>query len=174
MPPNLQRYVAFLRGVSPMNAKMPQLKRAFEAAGFADVKTVLGTGNVVFSARKRALPALAKACEASMQRQLGSSFFTLVRATDELAQLLDDNPLASFRLKAGSKRVITFLAQPPKPLPKLPIELEGARILSVRRDAVFSVYTPSPKGPVFMGLLERTFGKRITTRTWETVAKCLL
>ena len=33
-----------------MNAKMPELKRCFEAAGFGDVKTVLATGNVVFSA----------------------------------------------------------------------------------------------------------------------------
>ena len=30
----MPRYVAFLRGVSPMNAKMPELKAAFEAAGF--------------------------------------------------------------------------------------------------------------------------------------------
>ena len=34
------RFAAFLRGVSPMNAKMPQLKAAFEAAGFTEVKTV--------------------------------------------------------------------------------------------------------------------------------------
>jgi len=31
------RYAAFLRGVSPMNAKMADLKRAFEAAGFTDL-----------------------------------------------------------------------------------------------------------------------------------------
>jgi len=30
----MRRYAAFLRGVSPMNAKMPELKRCFEAAGF--------------------------------------------------------------------------------------------------------------------------------------------
>jgi len=29
----MKRYVAFLRGVSPMNAKMPELGSAFEAAG---------------------------------------------------------------------------------------------------------------------------------------------
>ena len=46
------RYAAFLRGVSPMNAKMPELKRAFEAAGFGDVKTLLSSGNVVFDAPK--------------------------------------------------------------------------------------------------------------------------
>lgn len=32
----------------------------------------------------------------------------------------------------------------------------------------------SPKGPGFMGLLERTFGKAITTRTLDTVRKCAL
>jgi uncharacterized protein (DUF1697 family) len=30
---------------------MPALKRAFEAAGFTEVKTVLSSGNVVFTAR---------------------------------------------------------------------------------------------------------------------------
>ncbi len=36
---------------------------------------------------------------------------------------------------------------------------------------MFSAYVPSPKGPVFMNLIEKTFGKEVTTRTWETVGK---
>jgi len=47
----MRRYAAFLRGVMPMNCRMPALKAAFEAAGFEDVKTLLSSGNVVFSAR---------------------------------------------------------------------------------------------------------------------------
>jgi len=43
---------AFLRGVSPMNLKMPALKAALEAEGFSDVKTLLSSGNVVFSTRR--------------------------------------------------------------------------------------------------------------------------
>jgi len=35
----------------PTNCKMPELRAAFEAAGFDDVKTLLASGNVVFSAR---------------------------------------------------------------------------------------------------------------------------
>jgi hypothetical protein len=31
---------------------------------------------------------------------------------------------------------------------------------------------PNANGPVFMTLLERTFGKDITTRTLDTVQKC--
>jgi len=35
----------------PVNAKMSELKKSFEAAGFTDVKTNLRERNVVFSAR---------------------------------------------------------------------------------------------------------------------------
>jgi len=36
---------------------------------------------------------------------------------------------------------------------------------------VLGAYLPTPKGPVFMTLIEKTFGKDVTTRTWDTVAK---
>jgi hypothetical protein len=38
---------------------------------------------------------------------------------------------------------------------------------------VFSAYVPSPRGPVFMTLIEKTFGTEVTTRTWDTVRKCV-
>jgi hypothetical protein len=31
---------------------------------------------------------------------------------------------------------------------------------------------PTPRGPVFMALIEKTFGTNVTTRTWNTVRKC--
>jgi uncharacterized protein (DUF1697 family) len=154
-----------------MNAKMPELKRAFELAGFSDVKTVLGSGNVVFSAKAGSEATLARKAEAAMTKHLGRSFFTLVRSVDDLVELLASDPYRKFELAAGSKRVVTFLSEAPAKKPKLPIELDGARILTVQGSAVFSAYVVSPKGPVFMSLLEKTFGKDVTTRTWETVVK---
>ena len=50
----MPRYVALLRGVSPMNCKMPELQRSLEAAGFTDVKTLLSSGNVAFSTARPA------------------------------------------------------------------------------------------------------------------------
>jgi uncharacterized protein (DUF1697 family) len=84
----MPRYAAFLRGVSPMNAKMPQLKAAFEAAGFADVKTVLSSGNVVFDARRASNAALQRKAEAAMREQLGREFLTIVRPVEALRELL--------------------------------------------------------------------------------------
>jgi uncharacterized protein (DUF1697 family) len=54
----MPRYVAFLRGVSPMNASMPALKRCFEATGFTDVRTLLSSGNVAFYVRATSLGAI--------------------------------------------------------------------------------------------------------------------
>jgi uncharacterized protein (DUF1697 family) len=167
-----KRYVAFLRGVSPLNAKMPALKRAFEEAGFEDVRTVLGSGNVLFSAEPARSAALARRAEAAMQASLGASFFTIVRSVDELRKLLKSDPFRAFRLAKGSKRVVTFLSERPNTTPKLPIVVDGARILVMSRKTVLTAYVARDKAPLFMALIERTFGKRITTRTWETVSKC--
>lgn len=78
----MPRFAAFLRGVMPMNAKMPDLKRAFEPAGCED------------------------------------------------------------------------------------------RSHSPHDRGVLSAYVRHSRGqPVFMTLIEKTFGKALTTRTWDTVAK---
>jgi uncharacterized protein (DUF1697 family) len=167
----MQHYAAFLRGVSPMNAKMPELAKAFEGAGFRDVKTLLSSGNVVFAASRGPAGALRRKAEAAMQQHLGKSFLAIVRPIAELQALLDADPFAAYKLSAAHKRVVTFLLDAPAHIPKLPIQLDGAQILAVQGHEVFSAYLPGPKGPVFMSLIERTFGKDLTTRTWDTVRK---
>jgi uncharacterized protein (DUF1697 family) len=167
----VKRYAAFLRGVSPMNAKMPELRKAFEAAGFADVRTVLSSGNVVFSAPAEPASSIERRAEAAMQKRLASAFPTIVRPIDMLREMLASDPYAGFRLKPESKRIVTFLRGKPKVVPEAPIEVEGARILRVIGQEAFSVYVPTPRGPVFMTLIEKTFGKEVTTRTWDTVTK---
>ncbi len=168
----MPRYVAFLRGVSPMNAKMPELKRCFEGAGFADVKTVLSSGNVVFSVRTASEVILERKAEAVMAKQLGRSFYTIVRPANVLRELLDADPYAAFSLPANAKRVVTFLREPHTAKFSLPLEVEGARILAMNGREIFIAYVPNPRGPVFMTLIEKTFGTNVTTRTWDTIRKC--
>jgi uncharacterized protein (DUF1697 family) len=170
----MPRYVAFLRGVSPQNAKMPELKACFESAGFTAVKTVLGSGNVVFDARAASEAAIERRAEAAMQAALGRSFYTIVRRADALAQLLASDPYAVFDVSTQAKRVVSFMRQPPAGQVVLPIASDGARVLSLVGREVFTAYEPSPQGPVFMTLIEKAFGKDVTTRTWETVRKCTL
>jgi uncharacterized protein (DUF1697 family) len=156
--------------VSPMNAKMSDLVAAFEAEGFQDVRTVLASGNVVFSARSSSLAAVRKRAAAAVARA-GKSFLVFVRPIDSLRALLESDPYAGFRLQRSAKRVITFLLEAPPRKPTLPLELHGSRILCVHGSEAFSAYVTGPRGPVFMTLIEKTFGKDVTTRTWDSVVK---
>ena len=89
-----------------------------------------------------------------------------------LNALIESDPYAEFGLSSQAKRVVTFLRRPTEVTISLPIERDGACILKVRNQEVFSAYVPGPKGPVFMTLIEKTFSSEVTTRTWETVKKC--
>jgi len=168
----MPRYVALLRGVSPSNCKMPQLKECFQAAGFEDVRTLLSSGNVAFTTRDSSRTTLEQQAEQAMLALLGHAFPTIVRSSQHLQDLVASDPFAEFTLPPAAKRVVTFLRRPGSPSVELPLERDGARILKLAGSEVFTAYEPSPKGPVFMTLLERTFGKDITTRTLDTVKKC--
>jgi uncharacterized protein (DUF1697 family) len=168
----MPRYIAFLRGVSPMNARMPELKACFESAGFTEVRTLLSSGNVAFSSRTLAEAALVRKAEGAMQVGLGNAFATFIRSAAQLQALIAADHYAAFDIAPGAKRVVTFLREPVEPGMALPAARDGARVLKVAGREVYSVYLSGPKGPVFMRLLERGFGPDITTRTLETVRKC--
>ncbi len=165
-------YAAFLRGVSPMNLKMPVLKEALETVGFTDVRTLLSSGNVVFSGRRAADSVIERKVEAAIEKHVGKKFGAIVRSIEELQQLIDADPFKAFKLPAKAKRVVTFLRDVPAAKLTLPPERDGARILSLRGRELLSAYERSDKGPVFMVLIEKTVGKALmTTRTWDTVLK---
>ena len=98
-------------------------------------------------------------------------FLTIVRPIEFLRELLASDPFKGVRLSPRAKRIVTFLRERPRSKLALPIELHGARILYLNGRELFTVYVPHPKGAMFMGLIERTFGKALTTRSWDTVAK---
>ncbi len=167
----MARYAAFLRGVNPMNAKMPEVQRAFEGAGFTNVKTFLSSGNVAFEARARPIAALQMRIEDTLEKDLGTRFLTVVRSVESLRAILKGDPYKGFPMEAGAKRVVTFLREPPAVTPALPIARSGASILCLRGTEAFSAYIAGPQGPVFMILIQKAFGKDQTTRTWQTVEK---
>lgn len=167
----MPEYVAFLRGVMPTNARMPELRRAFELARFTGVRTVLGSGNVVFSARSLSEAAVTRQAEAAMDGHLGRTFYTIVRPMSYLRALIESDPWAGFGLPANAKRIVTFLREPHPPV-ALPIETEGVRILATTGREVLTAYLPNTRGPMFMTLIEQTLGASVTTRTWDTVRKC--
>jgi uncharacterized protein (DUF1697 family) len=155
-----------------MNLRMTDLRESLERAGFDEVRTLLSSGNAVFNSSARSDATVARAVEAALAKHPGHAFPAIVRRVDHLAELLRSDPFASFRLSSKAKRIVTFLREPHPRTLHLPIEKDDARILAMNGREVFSAYVPGPQGPVFMTLIEKTFGKNVTTRTWDTVRKC--
>jgi len=117
----MARYVAFLRGVTPMNLKMSDLQRCLESDGFLEVKTLLSSGNVAFTSAGKSTAAIERKLETVMTKYLGRTFFTIVRFREELLRIIASDPFAAFALPAQGKRVVTFARSLVK-LQRLPIE----------------------------------------------------
>ena len=164
-------YAALLRGVMPMNCRMPALKSALEKAGFTDVRTVIASGNAVFKARKASESSIEQKCEDAFERYMDRRFMTIVRSIDDLEALLDRDAFARYKLPEQAKRNVTFLRDEPSPKPQLPLTMDGGEILAVQGREAFLYYVPGQVAPTFMTAIEKTFGKVQTTRTWDTVAR---
>ncbi len=88
----MPRHVAFLRGVSPTNARMPDVQRSFEAAGFTAVRTILASGNVAFDTPAADTPLVERRAEQALLAGLGRPFPVIVRTSAHLQRLLEDDP----------------------------------------------------------------------------------
>src|SRR5215510_10944089 len=93
------RCVALLRGVNNVWARrvaMADLRVLFEGLGFLDVRTVLNSGNVVFSVAAECLKKeLAQGIEKALASRLGLSSRVMVLSADEVAAAVRDNPLSN-------------------------------------------------------------------------------
>jgi hypothetical protein len=70
--------------------------------------------------------------------------------------------------------VVSFMRTERQSNVPLPLTADEASVLCCAGREALTAYVPNDKGPVFMQLIERAFGKDVTTRTWETVKKCSL
>lgn len=169
------RRIAFLRGINVGRAKrvaMSDLRALVEGLGYGDVRTVLNSGNVVFSAPGEPADRAARRIEAALPDALGvASKVTAVNA-ETLASIVTENPL-TLAGRSPSRLMVVFLAKPTErgKLDSLighdwaPDELGvGSR----------AAYLWCPQGFLVSRLAEsvgRALGPVTTTRNWGTVMK---
>jgi len=175
---NKMKYVALLRGINVGgNKKVPMtdLKKVFEELGFTDVKTLLNSGNVVFSTNKTEVSDLKKTIEQSLVKMFGFEIPVIVRPQEEMKRLVDENPFKTIEITPDIRLYVTFLAEAPSSHLKIPYEsvTKDLRILAVTDSEVCSMVVLSRiKGTLdLMGFIEKEFGKNVTTRNWNTVVK---
>jgi uncharacterized protein (DUF1697 family) len=168
-------YVAFLRGInSGQNPaqKMDNLRRIFERLGFLNVRTVIASGNVLFETASPDKKALEERVEKAMLEETGIETVTIIRAGEEIQDLINRKPFDQVKLTPTMKPYATFLKNPSAPQKRFQAKGTGYTIVAILDTVVFSVVDlASTRTPALMNGLETEFGKDITTRSWATVLK---
>lgn len=175
-------WAAFLRGINlgKRQMKMAELKACLEATGFAEVKTVLASGNVRLVSDGSA-DAVKARLEKAIADQFGFAVGVVLRSHDEIASMLAEHPFGALDPKADLARHVVMFDQP------LPSDLavEGragdTEILRIDRREVYIAAYRQPNGrytehveEVLKPLYAR-LGKGVldTMRNWNTIEKML-
>ena len=171
------RQVALLRGINVGKhaaVGMAELRELLTGHGHGDVRTHLRSGNVVLTSDLRP-DRLERALEEQIAAGMGVDIRVLVRTRDELAGVVERNPLAGVA-DNGSRYHVSFLDS----------EL-GAGVLSDLADVDESperfvvsgreIYFWLPDGMqnarLTKVLAEKRLGVTATVRNWNTVTKLL-
>ena len=173
-------YAAMVRGIGPENPNMrgAKLVEAFESCGFDNVRSFLGSGNVLFESEITDVAQLEALAEAALPRLLGFSRDVLIRSADDLQRIVDAAPFGELKHENSGKTylTVTFFKSVPEDLPSLPHKPDGKHfeLLTLVNGALCSVVDlTTGKTPELMQWLERQYGKHITTRTYATLTRLL-
>jgi uncharacterized protein (DUF1697 family) len=170
----MTKYAAFLRGINVggVNLKMAEVARALADAGFAEVRTILASGNVVLESRAKAA-AVRKKTEATLREKFGYDAWVLVYDIDTVRAIVDAYPFE--REVDGYQSYVTFVSDA-SVLDELAALGEGPQEKITRGDGV--VYWQVPKGSTLDSTIGKTMGKpryksSTTTRNLRTLVKVL-
>jgi uncharacterized protein (DUF1697 family) len=173
----MARHIALLRGInvgSHNRLAMPALRELLAANGFEDPRTLLQSGNVVVSSRKRP-DAVGRHLERLIAERFGMEIAVVVRSRDELAAVIDANPLAAVATEPKLYQV-SFLSAAPDPSVIEALEAAdlGPERIVVRGREIYAWYAGGIQRSLAAKLLtDAKLGVTATARNWNTVTKLL-
>jgi uncharacterized protein (DUF1697 family) len=168
-------YVALLRGINlggHKKIKMDELRASLAALGFAEVKTYIQSGNVVFKAAKISDKALSKKIEATILSQFGHSVSVMIRTAEELEQVIANNPFLKQPDIDQTKLHVMFLREPPAPSALQQLEalvLKPDQFRSLGKELYFYLPNGVAESAVMKKPLDRVLAIPTTMRNWRTV-----
>ena len=176
----MTKYIAFLRGINVGGHKkvpMLQLRQCLTTIGFKNVKTLLASGNAVFDAEESDPQELKEKIMTALKLEFDFEIPVTIRTAEHIKKLAQRDPFKNIEIDQNTRLYVTFLSDKLHTSLKLPYKTpEGDyTLLAIADGEVCSVLRlKSGMGTTdSMDILEREFGKKITTRNWNTVMKLL-
>lgn len=171
----LEKQVALIRGINVGRAKrvaMADLRALVEDLGYRDVRTLLNSGNVIFDAPDMDTFNSAIRIKEALVDRLGISAEVIVLTAEEIATIVNDNPLGKVA-DNPSRLLVAILGNPSDQIRLKPLA-EQDWAPEVMAIGVRVAYLWCPNGILASRLPEavgRVLGNVVTTRNWATVLK---
>ncbi len=169
----------FLRGINVgghHKVPMAELRNKLTEIGCLNVRTLLNTGNFVFDTNQTNIQDLENKMEEYLSNSFGFPIPAIIRTRKEISDLVAENPFEKIEVHKDIRLYVSFLKDAPKAELTIPYVSDDKtyQIISVKEKIILSVLdlstTNTPKG---MDVLEKLYGKNITTRNWNTVKKVI-
>ena len=171
----MAQYAAFLRGVNVggVNLKTAEVAKAFEDAGFTNVRTILASGNVLLESRS-GVEAVRKKAEKALRDAFGYDAWVLAYDIKTVAAISKAYPFE--REVEGKHSYVTFVTDPEVLDELAALGKEAGPDEKVKRGKGV-IYWQAPKGTLGT-TIGKTMGKKrykssTTTRNLRTVEKVL-
>ncbi len=153
---------------------MNDLREFLTALGFADVRSLLQTGNLVFRSDREAGSDLERLLETEIAKRLDLRTDVLVRTADEWADVVDRNPFPEAAARDPGHLLVMFLkAAPDKAaVDALQTAVTGPEVIRAEGRDLYITYPDGVgRSRLTNTLIESRLGTRGTGRNWNTVLK---
>ena len=172
-----EKYIAFLRGINVgghHKVSMAELRHEMEKMNFDNVITILNSGNIVFGAKASEIEPMQRTISDNLRKAFGFNIPTIIRKSEMIHDLIDNNPFKDIILTNDIRLSVSFLSKNIKTDLHTPWTSDDNSYSIIGRidNNIFSVLDLSINHtPKAMEVLEKYFGKNITTRNWNTIKR---
>ncbi len=171
-------HVAFLRGINVGGnnpIKMADLVKVFGSLKCRDIKTVLASGNILFTPPSGTVATFGTKVQSAIRKSHQRDINVIVMPLADIQSLVDSSPFVKFTESSTTRLHTTFVSGDPKLKLKLPHKSDkgDVTIVTVSNHAVCWVahLIPGRHSGMCMETIENLIGKDVTTRSWNTVLK---
>jgi uncharacterized protein (DUF1697 family) len=171
----MKRHIALLRGINVGKAKrvaMADLRALMEDLGFANVRTLLNSGNAVFDAKAGSADAHAKRLRAAIADRTGVDCEVIVKTAADLEAAIAEHPLR--RHADDDSRLLVMFTQSAATLAELkPLEAGdwAPEAFAVRTHAAWLWCANGVIESRVAKAVGKVLKERGTARNWATVEK---
>lgn len=175
----MKKYLIFLRGINVGGhniIKMSELKKELLSLDLHEVKTLLISGNISFQTNETNIEDLLKKIKSQLLKRFSYKEEIYLRSHEELQKIVNINPFKDIKITDLTRLYVSFLFEPSKSTLPIPQEsIKDFQIIYTTKSEVYSFLNLSNKmdTTLAMKILEKEYGKKITTRNWNTVLKLL-